>query len=514
MTERELFKEAVMDYMVNDTRVLRASKQRKERHAMRRVLATAACLILVAAVTVFSIPSARAEVTEWLRSWFTPRGYFEQEKENRTDEPTIEAIITGAETTNIAITNIGDGFEDYAANFSLKLEEIAYDGENIFITGIMPGAVARPFVQAYTGGDTFRCAKNDGSLGGDPNQEYYYFACENSVRFETADGRKFRGEISPSFTAEMDAIATASAEAGNDGEAGILFENGVLISTGPATDKLWDAYLADHDVRFAIEMWPIDLREQQPLSGKAEGLLTLSMYYENVDSKPRDVVLEANLGRITVDAESYKALTTQAAVGTSVQLGGVHPVTIQEWQPEDERPASTDGVLVDSEVYLYTHELDFTGASVTVNEIAFTPTDTQLMMHVVLPASWTKYERGDALTFHFLLDGKAPSSPHLFSAGGPHGRDYEGDWLEYDYRYINSAIPPSEWAAAKTLTIIPTTRYWWEMYVDYDNGPEELFSLRDGAVHTGISNHTGYRFDELYDEMTEYAITIHLDDYR
>lgn len=69
MTERELFKEAVMDYMVNDTRVLRASKQRKERHAMRRVLATAACLILVAAVTVFSIPSARAEVTEWLRSW-------------------------------------------------------------------------------------------------------------------------------------------------------------------------------------------------------------------------------------------------------------------------------------------------------------------------------------------------------------------------------------------------------------------------------------------------------------
>ena len=98
MTERELFKEAVMQYMVDDTRVMRVSKKRKNRHVARRVLFAAACLVVALSVTVFAIPSARAAVEDWINDWFTPRDYFGQEKSERTEEPTIEAITSSVIT--------------------------------------------------------------------------------------------------------------------------------------------------------------------------------------------------------------------------------------------------------------------------------------------------------------------------------------------------------------------------------------------------------------------------------
>ena len=493
----------------------------KPRKAKRWPLALVACLLL-AITLVACIPEARAAVSEWLRGWFSATNYFRQDSESRTMEPTIEAIITDAGATAVAVTEIGTGHEDYAKAFSLSLEEIAYDGDAIYMTGTMPGAVARPFVQAYTGGDTFRYAPNDGSLGGDPNWKYYYFACENAVFFETDDGRRFDGEISPNFTEEMREISSATINKSIEP----VFENGRLVTTNPVTDKLWDAYLADHDVRFTIELMD-EFIEKAPLSGIVNGALTLQMWYDCVDGETPERLLRANLGNITIDANAYKAQTTQVQIGKTVQLGGVHPVTISEWQPEAERTSD------DCEVYRYTRELDFTGATVTFKEITFTPTDTKLTLHVQLPASWTEQERqadGGAIHFRFLLDGEdmqkkeieSPFDPterivlgYLFHTYGPRGMDAKANrWLEYDYDLFTTTISPSQWAAAKSLTIIPTTEYFWEMLVNYDNGPKEPFSLQNGAVYTGIVNHTGYEFETLYDEMPEYAITVNLDDYR
>ena len=87
MTERELFKEAVMLYLVDDAEVQHAGKRRKAHPVARRVLFAAACLLVAASVMVFSIPSARAAVEEWLSGWFSAGGYFGQEKE---DAPAIQ----------------------------------------------------------------------------------------------------------------------------------------------------------------------------------------------------------------------------------------------------------------------------------------------------------------------------------------------------------------------------------------------------------------------------------------
>ena len=60
MTERELFHDAVMQYMVDDARIAKESKRRKPHPIARRILFAAACILVALGVTVFSIPSARA----------------------------------------------------------------------------------------------------------------------------------------------------------------------------------------------------------------------------------------------------------------------------------------------------------------------------------------------------------------------------------------------------------------------------------------------------------------------
>ena len=517
MTERELFKEAVMQYMVDDTRVMRVSKKRKNRHVARRVLFAAACLVVALSVTVFAIPSARAAVEDWINDWFTPRDYFGQEKSERTEEPTIEAITSSANSKRVTVSSVGAGYEAYANAFDMTLDEIAYDGESIFLSGTMSGATARPFVQVYTGGDTFRAAPFDGSLGGSDDWEYYYFACENTVSFVTADGKQFSGELVPTFTPEMDEFCRSlTGDSANN-----VFENGELVTSNTAADEFWDAYLANHDVRFSIQLQYYE-PEAEPLSGQVTGELSVRMRYDNVDSQDPVQVLNASFGEVTFDANAYQALTqtTQAKSETKVDLGGIHPVTILEWQSEEERTGDT------VETYYYTHELDFTGASYSLKQISFTPTDTKITLHVALPESWTAAERCYCnLSFRFLLDGEPPESWSgcPFYTYGPIGTaDETGKKLEYDFELFSSSLSPSQWASIKTITILPTTTYWWDMKVTVDDGPQQDISLRDDAVYTSTvydsskpnGHSTTFENDPQYDVMSQYALTINLDDYR
>lgn len=496
-----------MHNLVDDAYVLRESKKRKRHPAVRKMLFAAACLLVVAGVTVFSIPSARAAVEEWLSGIFNATEYFGQAEEEREKEPTIEAIITKVDGNNAKITKIGSGYEAYAKDFSMTLDEIAYDGESIFLTGTMSGATARPFVQVHTGGDTYRAAKYDGSLGG-PKEEYYFFECDDYFLL-TIDGGEYYGNIVATTTDDMEEIFAGSL----DSAMTVTEKDGDFVVTNEKVDALWDAYLADHDVRFTAELLPAYIDMQQ-LTGMVEGDLSLRLFYGNVDVADATDVLTADFGKITIDANAYQqqTQTTQAKDDLIVDLGGVHPVTIEEWQPEDERTSD------DCEVYYYTHELDFTGASYSLKEISFTPTDTKITLHVVLPKGWTGAERcNNGLTFKFLLDGETPENAldAVFCVEGRRGTaDQTGKAVEYDCPFYESTLSPSQWASVKTLTIIPMTEYWWDMQVNYDSGPYKPFSLRDGAVFTSIANHSGFQNDLLYDEMTQYALTINLDDFR
>ncbi|NLI53562.1 MAG: hypothetical protein GX417_04480 [Clostridiales bacterium] len=507
MTEQELFKEAVMQYLVDDAQVKSMSKRRKSHPVARRILFAAACLLVAVSVTIFAIPSARAAVEEWISGWFSAQDYFGQEAAERTKEPTIEAIITSADGNSAQVIEVGPGYEAYADAFEMTLDEIAYDGETIFLSGTMSGATARPFVQAYTGGDTFRAEKNDGSLGGDPNQEYYFFECESLVQLKIGDG-EYIGNISPAITDDMNPILFAGAA-----ETKPVFENGALITTNSVTDALWDTYLADHTVRFSIELLKM-YTYMQPLTGIVPGDLSLKLFYGNVEGKDAIQVLNASFGGIAIDANAYQEQTQTklAKTDTSVTLGGMHTVTVEAWQPVAERTSD------DCEFYLSTRDLDFTGASISLKSVTFTPTDVHITLHIILPESWSKEERVAAIQeFHFLLDGKElpKNLSYLFATKGPMGLDFATfDYQEMDYELFDSVLSPSEWAKVKTLTIIPTTQYWWDMMLWDGNDYQIPFSLQNGAVYTGIANHGGYQCDVLCDEMTEYTLIINLDDYR
>jgi hypothetical protein len=496
-----------MQHLVDDAQVKRESKRRNTHPVARKILFAAACLLVAAGVTVFSIPSARAALEEWISGWFSTSDYFGQEKDERAEEPTIEAIITTADGSSAKVTEVGKGYEAYAEGFDMTLDEIAYDGETIFISGTMSGATARPFVQAYTGGDTSHRSKLDPSVN-DSDQEYEYYWCENGVELKIGDGG-YIGSIEPTITEDMNPILAEHASP----EAKPIFENGTLITTNSVTDALWDTYLADHTVRFSIEFLKM-YNYMQPLTGIVQGDLSVKLYYANGEGTEYEPVLSASFGTITIDATAYQeqTKTTQAAAGKSVNLGGIHSVTVDEWQPEAERTTA------DGEVYYYTRNLDFSGASVALKAISFTPTDTIVTLHIIRPDAWTREERrGAHIEYHFLLDGEKvlDASSGLFSGSAVIGLDYEtDDYLEYDYELYHSVLSPSQWASAKTLTIIPTTAYWWDMKTRYDDGVYEPFSLRDDAIFTGIPNHTVFEYDTLYDEMTEYALTINLDDYR
>jgi len=84
MTERELFHDAVMQYMVDDARIAKESKRRKPHPIARRILFAAACILVALGVTVFSIPSARAALETWLDDWFSAQGYLGQDAAERT----------------------------------------------------------------------------------------------------------------------------------------------------------------------------------------------------------------------------------------------------------------------------------------------------------------------------------------------------------------------------------------------------------------------------------------------
>ena len=162
--------------------------------------------------------------------------------------------------------------------------------------------------------------------------------------------------------------------------------------------------------------------------------------------------------------------------------------------------------------------LDFSAASFSLKEITFTPTDTKITLHVSLPASWTREERaGGEFGFQFLADGTkiGEYTSSIFGVYGPEGTDYYmDDYLEFDYVFFESTLSPSQWAAMETLTIFPTTGYWWEMSLSDDNDSFVPYSLKDNAVVTTYSNVTSTMYNELNEEMPQYALTINLDDYR
>lgn len=491
MTEHELFKEAVMQNMVDDAKAMRHETKRKKHPAARRILVAAACFMAVAAVTVTAIPEARAAVEEWVSGWFSTQDYLGEESETRTKEPTVEEITHKYEgEVPVTITNVGpDAYaQTLADQLGLCIDEVAYNGKTVYLTGWFTGQSGKFMLDWYTGAYAW-------------NEVGAWIEGEMDLTFP--DGDEWVGSLNMVLTDEMrEIMKELSASA-------VYNEEGDIIAN-PDADERWQAYMEENGIRFTLEAGPARI-DAQPLEGQVEAELTFREYY-CIENEERCVDLfSADLGTVTIDADAYASGVQTSILQQSVALSGVHRVLIHEWlydQSDD-----TDDVPVQYS----NHDLDFSGVTLALESISFRPDDTELTVHVTLPESWTLAERvgvaETGLKLQFLLDGEAVET--LFSSRGPWG---EEPCYEFTHTYLDSTIPPSAWAAAKTLTIIPYTSSPDVMSAidNEDASTKRTVEMLPGAVIAGKANVTQFSDEDSMktDLMDEYAVTINLDDYR
>ncbi len=489
--EQELFHDAATQYMVNDEQVRYWSKFRTGRRIARRILAVAACLITATAVTTFAIPSARAAVEEWISGWFSTSDYLGEESETRTKEPTVEAITEQlGEQVPVTITSVGsDAFaQSMADEFGMIIDEVAFNGESIFMTGWFTGQSGKFLLEPYTGA----------YIWSEIGSEIY-----GSMDFLMPDGSRWYGSLELVMSDEVRALmkecvpyATRNAE----GDA----------TSNDYADEKWAAYMAENGLRFTLEANPGAV-DAKPLTGEVTAKLVMEETYYDEASEQAVPIFSADLGNVTFNADAYKENLQESVVGKIVTLSGVHRVLIREWMTE---PGDTES---DYSVKRSNHMLDFAGVTLSIDSIAFRADDTVLNISGILPKSWSLAEREnvghDELQLLFLLDGEPVQT--LFSGTG---RDNDDDCLTFTRRYESSTIPPSAWAAAKTLTIIPyiASPDWMSAVDNEDASTLREVELLPGVVITGRSNITQFSdMDTLvFDKLEDCAITLTLDDYR
>ena len=516
MTEHELFKEACMRYMVDDARVKRGCKTRKTHSVVRRILTAAACLILLAAVSLLTIPSARAAVSEWFYRWFSPQDYLGQESGSRSPEPVMDAVIIHVAEAgrDIRVTDVYDSDQAraMAEGFDVKLDEVAYTGSKVFITGWFTGTSGKFLLDPYTGGDTWH-----------EGNEF----TEGQMELALPDGTVWYGVLNAHFTDEMDELVMDAF--GGDPNRPIQMEYdeaGNFLTGNARADELWYEWLKTHEVRFTFEAFPTDT-DTPPLSGQVTAGLSFRQYYYDVQNQESIPLFRADLGTVTIDADAYAAVTSKKEVGKSVTLSGVHRMFINEWEYRSDK-MDENGMSTDVYIHSYVRDLDMSDVTVTAESVTFTPTGPEITLRLNLPESWTRAERVAAaqggelggLGFNLYLDGEPVR--HLFGIVAFQGNansEYKDDpFLTVPKVYKNSTLSPSDWDKVKTIAFEPYTNWPGKMYVTgipSEKVVQPSVKMEPGVVVTARVNHeSGQGEDWREDRMTEQRLTIQLDDYR
>lgn len=484
--------------------VRRGKKKRGLRNAAKRVLLAAACLLVVLGITVIAIPSARAAVSDWISGWFSTQDYLGQESENRTAEPAMDAIITKVEDDGrqIAISDVFDSEEarNLAENFGIRLDEVAYTGDTIYITGWFTGTSGKFLLDQRTGGDTVH-----------EDSEY----TDGNMMLTLQDGTVYYGALGAYFDDEMELLSDGCFDKWQpEYDAG-----GKLTTVNSIADALWYDWLKTHEVRFTYTAVPESaLPAAKPLSGMVEAKLSFQQYYHDANTGSAITLFRADLGSITIDADAYTAVTTEQSGGQSAALCGTHRMFIREWGADGNETC----------VCSYVSDLDMSGVTISVDSVSFTPTGLDVTLRLDLPERWTRAERIAAvqggetggLDFIVLIDGQEIRHAFLSiaSKGNADTDNKDDPFLTSPREFSNSTLSRSQWDAVKTITFVPCTGWPTELILeDLKNDRSELDRIRldPGVVVTEQPEVTGTKAtDWQEDRMDDFALTINLDDYR
>ncbi|MEA4870896.1 hypothetical protein SDC9_69949 [bioreactor metagenome] len=480
-------------------------KQRRARALARRILLAAACLLFIAAVSVLAVPSARAAVSDWISGWFSAGEYMGQTSEKRASEPALDSVIKkiGDDGREIVLSNVygSDEARSMAENFGIRLDEVAYTGDTIYITGWFTGTSGKFLLDARTGGDTMH-----------EGNEF----TEGNMVLTLADGTVYYGSLNAYFDDEMEQLIHDNFEQmGYD-------ENDNLVNPNDSADAdaVWYDYLKTHEVRFTYTAIPESaVPTAKPLSGKVEAALTFEQYYYDVKSDSKITLFQADLGSVTIDADAYAAVTTEQSGGKSVSLSGTHRMFIRESVTQDGQP----------QTLIYVKDMDMSGVTISVDKLNFIPTGLEITLRMDVPERWTRAERIAAIQggetrgigLAIYIDGQEIRHAFLsISAKYNADTDNKDDpFLTSPITFTNSTLSRSQWDSYQTISFVPYCVYPTQISGAESNGAQPTIpptKIEPGTVITlpgsGEENtrYTGWQEDR----MEEFALTIQLNDYR
>lgn len=484
--------------------VRQGAKKRRLRGGARRILLAAACILIVLAVSAMAIPPARAAVSDWISGWFSTADYLGQESENRTAEPAMDAILTkvGDDGREIVLSDVYDSEEarNLAANFGIRLDEVAYTGDTIYITGWFTGTSGKFLLDQRTGGDTVH-----------EDSEY----TDGNMMLTLPDGTVYYGALGAYFDDEMEQLSNS------------CFDNwkpeydadGKLLTVNSIADALWYDWLKTHEVRFTYTAIPESaVPAAKPLSGQVEAKLSFQQYYHDANNGSAVTLFRADLGTVTIDADAYAAVSSSKAGGQSVAFTGTHRVLVEEWEHDGD----------EAYIHSYVSDLDFSGATVAVDTVRFTPDGLDVTLRMDLPESWTRAERIAAIQggemggigFAVFIDGQEIRHAFL-SIGMKSNAETENandPFLTSPIEFSNSTLSRSQWDAVKTITFLPYCNYPAVASVVAVGSEKQVLAptrLDPGVVVTMHVNAESTQYDDWQENrMDDFALTIDLDDYR
>ena len=481
-------------------------KARRSKRALsntKRALYIAASILLLFAVSIMAIPSAKAAVSDWVNNLFHFGDYLGQTGEKRGGEPELDSIITKIENDGrqITISDIGTSGEArrLAENFGIRLDEVLYTGKSITITGWFTGTAGKFMLDQQTGGDTGR-----------EDSEY----TEGLMKLTLSDGRVFSGMVCAYFDEQMERICSDCMWKYKS----VYDAAGNLTTTNAIADSLWYEWLKTHEVRFVMTAMPEDRTETAPLSGQEIAALSFHEYYRDTKAASLVTLFKANLGTVAIDADAYTAVTNEQSGGQQVPLSGTHRMYIHE------RETLPTGDFVHS----YVKDLDFSGANIAVDSVKFTPTGLEVTLRMDLPQAWSRTERivaiqggeNGGIGFTVLIDGEAIQHAFLSISSNTNADAENKDDPFYTSLIVfsNSTLSRSQWDAVKTISFIPYTGWPTELILEdllNDRRELERIKLDPGVVATEQVEVTRTkRADWIEDRMDDAALTIQLDDYR
>ena len=222
MTEKEFFREVVLDHIVHDGCVLAYAETapKKTAFAWKRVLVPALAALAAILTLTFAIPAVRAEVLSWF-GVESARDYLEQPADQREPIEALDQMIvsgqpSGNRTEIAPIEQAPQAVNSKEAqavakmlqsDFHASIEETLYDGDRIYLSLHLDGMGALPVLEMFGGGTVTMIPVDPMRVydlyEGGPGAEYLsgektlYQRPEAFVTLTFADGTKCTGMLSP-----------------------------------------------------------------------------------------------------------------------------------------------------------------------------------------------------------------------------------------------------------------------------------------------------------------------------